>query len=152
MIMASSVQKSSLVSQFCPRQVRSSLLNLWPHPQKIIGHALCACVVMYRIVGNFRGRKLSWIGKKWPFCGENLRGMLKSIIGWYGHTQLLWRKLSLVVPKPRNSWMFSPSEILRYMVFSGIQLVWIIEGPDKRGPDNRGCTALRIICDYCLHR
>ena len=25
-------------------------------------------------------------------------------------------------------------------VLSGLQLVWIIEGPDKRDPDNRDCT------------
>ena len=25
-------------------------------------------------------------------------------------------------------------------VLSGLQLVRIIEGPDKQGPDNRGCT------------
>ena len=29
---------------------------------------------------------------------------------------------------------------MRSNAFSGLQLVRIIEGPDKRGPDNRGCT------------
>ena len=31
---------------------------------------------MYRIVGNFRGRKLSRIGEKYNFCRENFHGLL----------------------------------------------------------------------------
>ena len=34
---------------------------------------------MYHIAGNFRGRKLSWIGGKGAFRGENFRGMLKVV-------------------------------------------------------------------------
>ena len=30
----------------------------------------------YRIAGNFRGRKLSWIGEKYDFRGENFHGLL----------------------------------------------------------------------------
>ena len=30
----------------------------------------------YHIAGNFRGRKLSWIGEKYDFCRENFRGLL----------------------------------------------------------------------------
>ena len=30
-------------------------------------------------------------------------------------------------------------------VYSGLQLVWIIEGPDKRGPDNRDCTVCALL-------
>ena len=33
----------------------------------------------YRIAGNFRGRKLSRIGRKRAFRGENFRGMQKLI-------------------------------------------------------------------------
>ncbi|MCG8625297.1 MAG: septin family protein [Proteobacteria bacterium] len=33
----------------------------------------------YHIAGNFRGRKLSWIGRKGAFRGENFRGMLKLV-------------------------------------------------------------------------
>ena len=76
MIMASSVQKSSLVSQFWPRQVcrvRSSSLKSVTTPTK----------------------------DHWP--------------------RLLH---------------------MRGDVFSGIQLVRIIEGLDKRGLDNRGCTVI----------
>ena len=44
----------------------------------------CVCVwegegrsnVVYRIAGNFRGRKLSWIGRKGAFRRENFYGML----------------------------------------------------------------------------
>ena len=35
--------------------------------------------VAYRIAGNFRERKLSWIGRKGAFRGENFRGMLKLV-------------------------------------------------------------------------
>ena len=35
--------------------------------------------IAYRIVGNFRGRKLSRIGSKGAFRGENFRGMLKLV-------------------------------------------------------------------------
>ena len=31
------------------------------------------------IAGNFQGRKLSRIGRKGKFCGENFRGMLKLV-------------------------------------------------------------------------
>ena len=33
----------------------------------------------YRIAGNFRGRKLSRIGRKGAFCGKNFHGMLKLV-------------------------------------------------------------------------
>ena len=35
--------------------------------------------MIYRIAGNFRGRKLSRIGRKGAFRGENFRGMLKLV-------------------------------------------------------------------------
>ena len=34
---------------------------------------------------------------------------------------------------------------MRGNVFYGLQLVRIIEGPDKRGLDNRGCTVPTIV-------
>ena len=34
---------------------------------------------IYRIAGNFRGRKLSRISRKGAFHGENFRGMLKLV-------------------------------------------------------------------------
>ena len=59
---------------------------------------LLACCVagssllgIYCIVGNFWGRKLSPISKKWPFRGEIFRGTLKLIIGGHGTPQILWR-------------------------------------------------------------
>ena len=49
-------------------------------------HTVNACVdilrkfaVKYRIAGNFRGRKLSRIGKKGAFRGENFRGTLNLV-------------------------------------------------------------------------
>ena len=38
----------------------------------------CTSLPLYRIAGNFRGRKLSRVGRKGAFCGENIRGMLKT--------------------------------------------------------------------------
>ena len=35
--------------------------------------------IHYHIAGNFRGRKLSRIGRKGAFCGENFRRMLKLV-------------------------------------------------------------------------
>ena len=35
-----------------------------------------ASIAIYRIAGNFRGRKLSQIGEKYNFRGENFRGYL----------------------------------------------------------------------------
>ena len=35
-----------------------------------------ASIAIYRIAGNFRGRKLSQIGEKYNFRGENFRGLL----------------------------------------------------------------------------
>ena len=35
--------------------------------------------VSYRIAGNFRGRKLSRIGEKYDFRGENFRGLLACV-------------------------------------------------------------------------
>ena len=39
---------------------------------------------------------------------------------------------------------------MRSNVFSGLQLVQIINGPDKQGPDNRGCTVViaRVLGIY----
>ena len=37
-----------------------------------------SCTEKYRIAGNFRGRKLSWIDRKGVFRGENFRGTLKT--------------------------------------------------------------------------
>ena len=41
---------------------------------------------------------------------------------------------------------------MRINVFAGLKQVWIIEVPDKRGPDNRGCTVVecvRYMYDTC---
>ena len=45
---------------------------------------------------------------------------------------------------------------MRGNVFYGLQLVRIIEGPDKRGLDNRGCTVpslymYRVCIMVCVH-
>ena len=76
-----------------------------------IQHALC------RIAWNLQGRKLSWIGKKWQFCEENFCRRLTPIISGYGmpkfHGELLCEGMAI---KPRNKWMFSPTEVFRYTV------------------------------------
>ena len=69
------------------------------------------CMCAYCIAGNFRGRKLSRMSKKWPF-----RRMLKPIVGVYGTPQISWRKLLRVALNSQNSWTFSPSKVFRYTV------------------------------------
>ena len=45
-------------------------LSVWFHT------GLAHVAMQYRIVGNFRGRKLLQIGRKGAFRGENIHGML----------------------------------------------------------------------------
>ena len=45
--------------------------------QQPMGAGKSTCI--YHIAGNFRGRKLSRIGRKGAFRGENFRGMLKLV-------------------------------------------------------------------------
>ena len=44
------------------------------------------------MAGNFWGRKLSRIGKKWKFCGENFHGMLNHNHRWVQHAQNFMEK------------------------------------------------------------
>ena len=46
-------------------------------PRKIDVEGIDSIAIKYRIAGNFRGRKLSRIGRKSEFRGENFRGSLK---------------------------------------------------------------------------
>ena len=76
-----------------------------------IFHAMLYCLCgarsglsQYHIVGNYWGRKLSQIGKKWPFRGKSFHRMLKLIIYWWVWcAQILWRKFSQVALKQWNS-------------------------------------------------
>ena len=43
-----------------------------------------ACVCVYRIAGNFRGRKLSWIRRSENFAEKTSTDCLKQIIGGCG--------------------------------------------------------------------
>ena len=70
----------------------------------------------YRIAGNFWGRKLSRIGEKHNFCGENFRRLLTFAVPKVPHCQILRRKLSRIAPKPQNSLKFSPSKVSHYTV------------------------------------
>ena len=46
----------------------------------------CASTDYYCISGNFQGRKLSWMGRKYNFCRENFRGMLAGATAKRYHT------------------------------------------------------------------
>ena len=50
----------------------------------------------YRIAGNFRGRKLSRIGEKYAFRGENFCGLLAFAVPKDATPQILQRKLSRI--------------------------------------------------------
>ena len=86
----------------------------------IVRHHPCIlfCAVIYRIAGNFRGRKLSQIGEKYDFHGENFRGLLAFAALKVPHPQILRRKLSRIATKLRNSRKFSPSKVSHYTVLS----------------------------------
>ena len=95
--------------------------RLWEWlPSTLVVH-WSSLITTYDIAGNLRGRKLSRIGKKWPFRRENFRRLLKPINRLVWYAQISWRKLLRLAPKPRNSWMFSPLKVLRYTVYSTCQ-------------------------------
>ena len=58
----------------------------------------------YHIAGNFRGRKLSRIGKKYDFRRQNFRRLLTLLPQRTPHPQILQRKLLRIATKLRNSW------------------------------------------------
>ena len=71
---------------------------------------LCRKQSGYRIAGNFWGRRLSQIGEKHDFCGENFHGLLVFAAPKdTPHSQILRRKLSWIATKPQNSWKFFPT-------------------------------------------
>ena len=72
--------------------------------------------VTFCIAGNFRRRKLSQIGRKGAFRGENFRGIWTDCIDGCGILKIWWRKLLQVAVKLRNLWRFSPSKVSRYML------------------------------------
>ena len=51
--------------------------RVWERGYNIVYAIILTC--MYRIAGNFRGRKLSRIGRKGAFRRENSCGMLKLV-------------------------------------------------------------------------
>ena len=65
----------------------------------------------YHIVGNFRGRKLSQIGEKCNFHGENFRRLLAFAVPKDATPQILQRKLLRIATKPQNLRNFSPSKV-----------------------------------------
>ena len=72
---------------------------------------------IYRIAGNFRGRKLSRIGEKYDFHGENFRGLLTFAAPKDATPQISRRKLSRIATKLRNSQKFSPLKVFHYTVY-----------------------------------
>ena len=59
--------------------------------------------VSYRIAVNFRGRKLSRIGEKYDFRGENFRGLLSFAAPKDSTPQISRRKRLCIATKPQNS-------------------------------------------------
>ena len=72
---------------------------------------------IYRIAGNFQGRKLSRIGEKDNFHGENFRGMLVVPRQKTSRPQISRRKLLWIATKLRNLRKFSPSKVFRYTIY-----------------------------------
>ena len=78
------------------------------------GMAVVTLLHVYRIAGNFRGRKLSRIG---DFSRENFHGLLACAAPKMPHPQNLQRKLSRIATKPQNSRKFFPLKVsaIRYV-------------------------------------
>ena len=72
---------------------------------------------MYRIAGNFQGRKLLRIGEKYEFHGENFHRLLACAAPRTTCPQILRRKLSRIATKTWNLQKFSPSKVSCYMVY-----------------------------------
>ena len=68
-------------------------------------------------MGNFWGRKLSWIGEKCNFHEENFRGLLPLPCQRIPCLQISQRKLLWIATKLRNLWEFSPSKVARYTLY-----------------------------------
>ena len=73
-------------------------------------------VQIYRIAGSYRGRKLSRIGGKMEFCGENFGGLHACTYCVDRAFKQSRRKLSLMGTKQRNSQKISPSKVSCYTV------------------------------------
>ena len=70
----------------------------------------------YRIVGTFRGRKLSRIGREQEICKETFVDCWVPLI-WCGcGCCYSWRKLSWIDTKSRNYRKFSSSKVSHYTV------------------------------------
>ena len=73
--------------------------------------------LLYHIAEHFQEKKLSRIGKKWLFRGENFHGILNPIIGRYGTPKFPGENFhGYMALKLRNLWMFSPSKFFRYTI------------------------------------
>ena len=102
---------------------RKNKFVLPPHPPFLPPHppTLPQCIKhqtwQYRIAENFRGRKLSWIGEKYVFHGENFCGLLAFAAPKDPTPQILRRKLSRIATKLWNSQSFLPQKFpaIRYL-------------------------------------
>ena len=70
----------------------------------------------YRIAGNFRGRKLSQICKKYNCVEKTFADLLAFAVPKDATPQISQRKLLCIAIKPQNSRTFSPSKVPRYTV------------------------------------
>ena len=77
----------------------------------------CVQQAIYRIAGNFRGRKLSRIGEKYDFHGENFRGLLAFAAPKDATPQISRRKLLRIATKPQNlrSFLLRKCSAIRYL-------------------------------------
>ena len=68
----------------------------------------------YRIAGNFRGRKLSRIGEKDDFRGENFRGLLPFSAPTDAMPNFVEKSFANIATKPRYSRRLSPPKASCY--------------------------------------
>ena len=98
--------------------MHDSILQI-PADARYVDHTM-----IYRIAGNFRGRKHLWIGENYDFCRENFLRLLTFAVPKDAICpQILQRKLSWIATKPWNLWKFSPSKVSHCTVFCARKLV-----------------------------
>ena len=94
----------------------SSLIYITYTHACTLTHCWSLSVLYYRIAGNFRGRKLSWIGRKGAFCvmlNWSHNGYGVACLKFCGENFCGWL---------RNLWRFSPLKVSRYAIHVCIEL------------------------------
>ena len=101
--------------------------------------------VYYRILGNFWGRKLSWIGENTIFTVKTLADHSFLLCQKTPCPQILQRKLSQITTKPCNSRKFSPSKVSCYTVYNLPIYIYTRAYTNVHG-ERHGKRGIELLC------